>query len=217
MKKKLRYITIEYSDKDAPYIDELCGQIDLSCNEIIDFLNIKEFGEKVNIKLFDDLNEFRTFNVNSLKKYISVEEIPKWLCGCAKRNSVYTLCLEEYVKTKDHEEHTLEDLKNLVMHEFTHCCHNKIKNKSSYFWLAEGLAITFSHQYDTIDKTFNFTLEQAINGGSNYVNYYTMFSYVYETYGREYILELISDFKLLKEDTPKLYEETKYKYSDFKS
>lgn len=152
-----------------------------------------------------------------IQKNVSVDEIPKWLCGVAHENFVYTLCLEECVKTKGHEEHNLDDLKYLIVHEFTHCCHNKFKNGSTYIWLAEGLSTTISHQYDKCDDIFNFTLEQTKNGGPDYRNYHTMFSYVYETYGREYILELINNFSLLEEDTPKLYEETKYKYCDVKS
>ena len=35
-----------------------------------------------------------------------------------------------------------------------------------------------------------------------------MFYYVYETYGRNYILELINNFELQKQDTERLYNET---------
>lgn len=43
-----------------------------------------------------------------------------------------------------------------------------------------------------------------------------MFCYVYETYGRDYILSLIRNNELLKNDTPKLYEETVKMYGDNK-
>lgn len=71
MKRELEYIIIEYSDKATSYINELCEYIDLSCNEIINFFNIKEFGEKIHVKLFDDLNEFRNFYVGNSKKCFS--------------------------------------------------------------------------------------------------------------------------------------------------
>lgn len=39
-----------------------------------------------------------------------------------------------------------------------------------------------------------------------------MFNYVLNTYGRDYILRLITDENLLKNKTNKLYEETKEYY-----
>lgn len=101
------------------------------------------------------------------------------------------------------------------MHEFTHSCHIKI-NKLFYVWLTEGLATTITHQMENEDRIFNLTLEQAINGGHDYRNYHTMFCYVYETYGRDYILNLIKDNELLERATPQLYEETVKMYGNNK-
>ncbi len=212
-KKELEYVFIEYSDKDLDYIDELCLYFEQSFNEIVGFFNIKEFGQKVNITLWDNLEGFRNFYKKSCFPSYENKEMEKWICGFAnaQANTIHTLCLEEYRKTEGHENSTLQDLKQLLAHEFTHSCHYKL----NYFeckWLSEGLATTLSHQLDNANRTFNFTLDEVINGGRNYINYHTMFNYAYETYGREYILELIVDNELLETETPRLYEETKTLY-----
>lgn len=205
--KDLTYITIEYSDKDLDYIDDLCAYIEWSSDEIVTFLNIQTFGEKVHVKLWDNLESFRKCYKDTGYSLDKKGEVRKWVCGFAFGNDVHTLCLEAYRQTKTHENNTLQDLKYLIMHEFTHSCHTKL-NPKKYAWLGEGLATTITHQMENEDKIFNFTLNQAINGGPDYRNYHTMFSYVYKTYGRDYILNLINDYDLLKKVTPKLYEET---------
>lgn len=52
-----------------------------------------------------------------------------------------------------------------------------------------------------------------IDGNIDYRNYHTMFKYVLDTYGREYILSLINNSNLLVSETPKLYDEVKGKYN----
>lgn len=213
--KELKYVKIEYSDKDLPYIDDLFEYIEQACDEIISFFGINEFGEKVSIKLWDSLDAFREYYEK--QGYFLDENglTPKWVCGFANGNTVHTLSLNEYKKTLGHENNTLQDLKYLVMHEFTHSCHAKLNgNKECYAWLGEGLATTITHQYENADRIFNITLEEAINGCRDYRNHHTMFCFAYETYGRDYILDLIKDDEMLKEDTPKLYEETVQKYGD---
>lgn len=215
-KRELKYIVIEYSDKDLLYINDLCKYIEQSCEEIISFFDIKEFGKKVNIKLWDNLENFRRYYKKVGSSLDEKGETCNWVCGFSNGDIIHSLCLDEYKKTKFHENNTLQDLKFLVMHEFTHSCHSKI-NKPYYTWLAEGLATTITHQMENTDRILNFSLEQALDGGCDYQNYHIMFSYVYETYGRNYILNLIRDNELLKKDTPKLYEETVRLYGNNKT
>lgn len=160
--KELKYIIIEYSDKDLSYIDNLCEYIDQSCDEIISFLGISVFGEKVKVKLLDNLENFRDIYKNKGYSLDKNGYTPSWVCGFADGNIIDTLCLEEYKKTKSHKYDNLQDLKYLIMHEFTHSCNAKI-NKTYYSWLGEGLATTITHQMENEDRVFNFTLEEAIN------------------------------------------------------
>ena len=146
------------------------------------------------------------------------KEIPLWLCGLSfyekNQYKIYTLCLEEYKKIKSHSECSLKELKFLIMHEFVHICHQKYTNNTKLpIWMSEGLATTLSHQCDTMKKTFNATLDQIINGGIDYKNYYVMFSYILNNYGKKYILDLLKNEEQLKKITPKLYKEVSIHYN----
>lgn len=210
---KTDYIELEYSEKDVEYIEELITYINYNSQEIIDFFGITNFGEKVSIKLFDNLKHFRV----ACGEIRTNKEIPLWLCGLSfyKNNKciIFTLCLDEYKKTDGHNNDTLKQLKLLIMHEFVHACHQKFTSNTRLpKWMSEGLATTISHQYDNIEMYFDATLEQVINGETNFINYHTMFSYVLNKYGRNYILELLKNKEYLEKETPKLYEEVKLCY-----
>ena len=218
MIKVLKYMVIEYTNEDLTYIDSFVDELNRVSEEIVNFLNIKDFGDKVNVVLNDKLENF-------WQKYIEtgypLEEdgtVPKWTCGFADGNKVETLCLSEYRKTKSHENASIVDLLHLILHEFTHACHNKVmvdQNKY-YVWFSEGLATTISHQYDNSDLIFNATIDQIKDGMVDYRNYHTMFKYVLETYGKEYVLKLIKDYDLLVRHTPILFNEVKQNYNQTK-
>ena len=168
---------------------------------------LKDLLLKVHIhKLYyDDIDKF-----NEWYYYFNKKEAPLWFCGFSfKMNGVYhinVLSLEKYKKTQGHEKHNLNDLKCLIMHEFVHSCVLKINNSSLPAWLNEGIAIKLSHQYDNKEYKFNASLNEMINGCNNYINYYTMFSYVIDKYGKDYILDLILNNKAFDE-TEKLYND----------
>lgn len=117
--------------------------------------------------------------------------------------------MEQYRKTMNHENATIIDLEKLIIHEFTHVAHSRLHDNRIMMWLTEGLATFLAHQYDDKDLKFNATLEEVKNGKTSYTNYYIMFNYVVNSYGRDYILKLIINEKLLKSETNQLYEETK--------
>lgn len=214
MQKQLKYMNIEYTEKDNKYINDMIIYLEQTSEEIVNFFEIENFGNKVQVKLWDDISKFRVRNYEVYPSIADkVENVPEWCCGFAYNNNnmcyVETLCLEEYKKTLGHDNATLKDLIHLILHEFTHAVHLKIDDKDCACWLSEGLATTISHQYDGADLFFDATLEQIKNDDLvGYGNYYTMFYYVYNTYGRDYVLELVNNYELQKQVTEKLYKET---------
>lgn len=205
MIKELKYINLEYNECDKNYIDELIDYINLNSEEITNFFSIDSFNPKVEIKLYDNIDKF-----NEWYYYFNKKEAPLWFCGFSfKMDGVYhinVLSLEKYKKTQGHKKHNLNDLKYLIMHEFVHSCVLKINNSSLPAWLNEGIAIKLSHQYDNKEYKFNASLNEIINGCNNYINYYTMFSYALDKYGKDYILDLILNNKAFDE-TEKLYND----------
>lgn len=76
-------------------------------------------------------------------------------------------------------------------------------------WISEGAATYLSGQYENSDE-INCTFEQLIDHCS-YPNYRAMFAYVLENYGKDYILKLIDDEELLKNETKRLFDEASNK------
>lgn len=222
MLKETKYIDIHYTDKDINYIDDLTEFINNNSKDIVDFFGLENFKEKVILYMFDDLEKFRKNISNKYKNNI----VPSWLCGFSYNENnnfiIKTLCLDEYKKTKGHTNHNLNDLKNLILHEFVHSCQLKyinflLSNIKLPLWLKEGMACLLSRQYDDVKLGFDATLDEVINGNTNYSNYYTMFLYVYNTYGKEYILELLRNSEKLISETPVLHEETIKYYNNIKN
>ena len=213
--KKSKYFELEYTEKDEEYIDELFEYVEDESKYIVSFFDIDNFDNIVYIKLFDNLNTFR----KECSKVKGGLEVPLWLCGLSFRRNgidrIYALCLEEYKKTDGHNNCILEDLKRLIIHEFVHNCHRKYTNIKLPMWLGDGLATYLSHQYDGDNNlTFNASLDEVINGGVSYKNYYIMFSYALNNYGKDYILGLLKDEEFLKEETVKLYNEVSSFYKN---
>ena len=220
MINELKFLVLDYSKKDLPYINELCSYLEKNCASIVQFFDIKNFGEKVNVKLWDSLTEFRKYYEKLFSKPNAPYVIPKWVCGFANNNDVHTLTFSEFVKTKSNEDPTFDDLKKTVMHEFVHACQKKIDKFGAYAWITEGLAVTLSGQYENVDVNklkFDATLNEMQFGCSNYTNYFLMFNYVYKTYGKNHIFKLIKNINLQKTETEKLFNETKNYYAQGKS
>lgn len=201
MLKSIKYMDIYYFEQDLEYIDEIANFLDKNTDEIVSFFEITNFREKIHVTIYNDLN---TFRVDAQK--ITGRTHLDWFCGLSYENNIMVLGLSEYVKTKGHEHHTLNDLEYLILHEFVHSCHRKV-SKINCTWLAEGLACTLSHQYDKASPVIAASLEDILSKTVDYKNYNTLLRFAYNTYGKKYILKLIHDKAFLFRETPKLYNE----------
>lgn len=201
MIKNLKYINIEYTDNDLEYIDYICDEIEKKTEDIVNFFELNEFGEKVNIKIFDDIDNFRNFYNKTFKR-----EPKDYICGFSKGNNVYTLSISEYIKCYSHENSSIEDLIKLILHEFTHSIHFKRHSNMNVIWLNEGAATYLSGQHKDV-KEIKGTLDDLLNGKCSYSDYKLMFEYIFNTYGKEYILKLIDSEELLNKETKRLFNE----------
>jgi hypothetical protein len=206
MKKELSYMIINYTNSDHAYIDLICLKIEMISKEIVSFFEIKD-DFKINITIFDNLDDFRNKIINEMPHLLEDNKVPAWICGVSTKTGIYTLSLAEYRKTKSHENGTINDIMYLILHEFTHSCFRILNKEKTCAWLSEGCATTISRQYQNISKPFTANLEDMEEGCSNYNNYHLMFKYVLDTYGKDYILKLIKNTDLVKNETPKLYNE----------
>lgn len=203
------YYILEYSNEDFEYIEELKSYIDLNILDIIEFFNLENFNDKINIKLFGDLEDFRNV-VNKLTNM----EVPEWLCGFSfskgDKEYIYTLSLDNYKKTLSHENDELVDLKKLIMHEIVHACNRKYMGDNKIpLWLKEGLALYLAKQDKYINKELNANCYELMNDVVSYHNYLIVMNYALNKYGKEYILGLLNDKEKAVKETFRLYEEIK--------
>lgn len=208
MKKELKHMIIEYTNKDNDYIEYIMNRLDDISDEIVTFFNLGNFDPKVSVKIHDNIIDFE----NRYKECFKTKSVLEWAVGFAKKEEIDVLCLEELKKRKGHAHGDENSILYLILHEFTHSVHLRYhfykNNKIKYYWLNEGIATCISHQYDNYDLEFDATLEEVtVSGGCRYVNYYTMFKYVLNNYGKDYILKLIKDEFFLENETPRLYYE----------
>lgn len=201
MKKELDNIIIEYNTCDTDYIELVSESLQKDLKEILNFFDLEKLRPKPIVRLWPDLEKFR--NVFSLENLNIVGLRQK------EKNVIHILSLRELQKTKNYKRASETELTNIILHELVHECHTRYTTKKCYIWLWEGLATFLSNQY-LREKSFHSTLNQMkTRESTDYQEYYTMFSYVYKTYGKEYILELLNNFSLQEKETPRLHQETK--------
>lgn len=172
----------------------------------MDFFNLQYLEKTVNIKIWDNLEDYR--NCFSKKLF---KKIPDWEVARATINKneycIDLMSLKERIKCKGHENDNLENLLKVIIHEFVHICHMTFNNyNGTMIWLGEGLATNLSNQFKKME--INCSLEDIIYGNAKYINYYSMVKYLLDNYSKEYILMLSKNKKLLENITNDIYYKT---------
>lgn len=202
------YFEIKYSDKDIEYIQLIIQELKVKYLDIMKFFNLEKLERKVLIKFWDNLDEYRNFFNERMKKYN--RKVQAWEVGRSTNNSkecrIDLLCLDEIRKCQGHQNDTTESLIKLCLHEFVHTCHFAYNgNSESMTWFNEALATNLSNQYE--NPYFNCSLEDILNGKARYVNYYSMGRYLIDNCDKDYILELAKNKQLLENDTTTIYNQ----------
>lgn len=80
MQKVLKYLIINYSEKDLEYIDAMIDKIETISQEIMDFFELKKIQNKIEVNLNSKLDIFK-------KKYLETgyylnddNTVPQWVC-----------------------------------------------------------------------------------------------------------------------------------------
>lgn len=203
MKKEMEYMTIEYNTCDLPDIEEISCILKKEIKDVLNFFEITKLEPKVTVRLWPDLEKFRKVFALKNQNIVGLRQKVK------EKPIIEIVSFKEIKKIKYYENMTREDFARLILHEFVHECHVKFTTKKCYIWLWEGAATFLSKQYRKINPCCSTLDEMKERKNTNYQEFYTMFSYVYQTYGKSYIVKLLTDFTLQEKDTPRLYLETK--------
>ncbi|MBS7021415.1 MAG: hypothetical protein KH135_06170 [Firmicutes bacterium] len=215
MKKDFNNFTIEYTDDDITYIDDLIKQFLLAQKPIMNFFGIEKLDRKVEIKLWDNIHDYEKYIKSEMKRLFQISvDIIDWEIGRAiinkKESQIHMLSYKERIKRKGHKLDTIDMMTTLIKHEFVHTCHEQYKQYQEILvWMNEALATTLIDQYGNQKLVLDCSLEELLNGEVNYICYYTLGKYLFEHYDHEYILELAQNNELLKSVTPTLLEEAK--------
>ena len=199
-------MVIEYDSNDA--ISDIIDALDKKCEQVVSYLEIKSFGDKVSTIIYNDLNSFREKYIEGSNYYKSIDDVPEWICGFSRDNYICVLSFSELHKLKAHANDTMSNYLNFLTHEFIHACHTRLNPDDNVPWVSEGLATNLSNQYDDKKNTFKIdvTREDIRNRNCNYSNYYLMFKYVLDNYDKEFVLKLLSDYDLQESITDDVYD-----------
>ena len=196
---------IIYNECDIDYIDNLIEYFKDKKQMILKFFEINELRKKLIIKLYGDISEYSSYRNNNLLD-TSVGNMD-FDDNCYYIN---ILSYKEFIKRKGHKNDSLDYYFKTIMHEFVHICHEEIGTyKKTLIWLREGIAIVLSKQYDGLNyKIDNCTLDILISDKRTwYINYYSLVDYTIKKYGLDYIMNLILNPNIQKEETIKIYNE----------
>lgn len=210
-RKSFENFEIEYNDCDLEYIDSVILSMLERSKEVMDFFHLDKLDNKVQIKFWDNILDYRNYVYKTLLKEDGI--IKDWEIGRSANTKdesfIIMLSFKERLKAKTHENDTVKDMEDLIIHEFVHTCHTQFKDyKQSLNWYKEALATTLTKQYSDQLK-FECSLEDLLNGKTNYITYRTIGEYIFKHYDHDYILKLAKEPDFLIVETERLYNETK--------
>lgn len=135
--------SIEYDAKSEKLVQSINEALSQNFQRILDFWGIEKLAAHVNIKIYSEMDDWiKFYEEKSGSKY------QDYVVGCADGPNIYVLAFDEYKKTQQHKNDSLEDFQKVMIHEFVHICHTQlITGWDKYsFIMGEGLATYLAGQ-----------------------------------------------------------------------
>ena len=135
--------SIEYDAKSEKLVQSMNEALSQNFQRILDFWGIEKLANHVNIKIYSEMDDWiKFYEEKSGSKY------QDYIVGCADGPNIYVLAFDEYKKTQQHKNDSLEDFQKIVIHEFVHICHNQLITdpEKTSFIMGEGLATYLAGQ-----------------------------------------------------------------------
>ncbi len=152
--------SIEYDEKSKSLVQTVNEALNQNFKRILDFWEIQKLENYVEIRIFSDIEEWKTF-------FESFERGPyqDYIIGLADGSKIYVLAYDEYKKTNVHKNDTVEDFQKIIIHEFVHICQNQISTPESTpsFIMGEGLATYLADQRYNHDIKIDYPKEDIFN------------------------------------------------------
>ena len=182
---------IEYDGK-INYIPEIVNFLELKKIEIMSFFGLSKFNSKKKIIIYTDLESYK----KHIEEYFEYQD---HMCADSNDGNINVLSLEEAHKTKTYSNITLEELKEVMLHEFVHICQQesqieKTKPEDEVIWFWEALATNLGNptNYEVIPITSsNNEIDNFNCSEHNYPIAFTIGRYMLENYTHGQILEYV--------------------------
>ena len=139
------FFEIKYEAQNEELLHNITEPINENLLRIMNFFEIDKLDRIIQIKIYPTLENWKNF-INSIGEY------QDYIVGCVVRGTIHVLAYDEYKKTNNHRNDTIEDFQKIIIHECVHFCHNQIFTGlySEPFFVFEGLATYLAGQnYNT--------------------------------------------------------------------
>ena len=193
----MKYIMQNSSSKFVKYIDDI---ISSKKNEILSFFNSDDIDLSFNIYVYNSIEDL----VKGLKER-GFSKDPDYMCACHKDED-NSLNFFEPKDNPNEDEWSKEEYEVVIFHELIHAIQFSLFG-STPEWLNEGIA---KYLDGTYSKGIKYLLENYINknripeqkeieeefGMHEYDSYdyaYIMVSYLIDTLGKDYLLEILKN------------------------
>jgi len=179
------YSIIYYNECDKRYIERLINILNERIPNILSFFKLN-LQNKVIIKLYDNLDEYKNNITSSFKKaFLNGEcnkerEFQYWMIANTEDGNINMQSLDLIKQLDDFNNYTEEDFCYNVAHEFTHICQQSIgSNSPGWFW--EVLATNLGNPECQHETNSTFTLQDLNENFDNIDGYgiaYTIGKYL---------------------------------------
>ena len=182
------------SEIKLDYFADIVNYLKENERPILDFFGLSKLPKKYQIKIL----EYPAFRAFIVKKYGLIQDYVRGDTD-VKSSTIVILTLEDQLKYTSHKDTNLEEMLEMIMHEFIHACNNEVsKITRENIWLREGLATNLAHQdYEIVDlRPCDFArLKKDFNGygHGSYGFAYTIVNYILNNYSKPEINRLLTD------------------------
>lgn len=132
-------------DKNLDYLEELKEKLNQESSRILNFFKLKGLKNPKKIKIWTDREKYQKYLEEYVPKYY------EWMCADTHDGNINILSIEECRKTKSHQDMTLEEMLEVITHEFVHTCQQEINpNAENVEWFWEALATNLANPFDHV-------------------------------------------------------------------
>lgn len=192
-------------NEKSNYKDEINNIILSNKEDVFDFFNSLDLELSFNVYVYKDIDSL----VKGLKER-GFNNIPSYMCACQKDED-NSLNFFEPKDNPNRNEWSKEEYKNVIFHELIHGIQFQLFGKTPE-WLNEGIAKYLDGTYENgvkylldnyvnnkeVPNQYEIENEFGCHDYDSYIYAYLMVSYIIDTKGKDYLIELLKDEKKLE-------------------